>query len=97
MMPTSPIRRPGAFVPVAMSIAALLTVLAHIVMVGTAPQPDEGAAAHIWQLLMAGQLPVVAFYAITWLPQAPKATLQVLALQVGAALAAIAPIYLLGW
>ena len=48
-----------------MSAAALGTVLFHIVTVGTAPQPDEGAAAHIWQLLMAGQVPVVMFYAVT--------------------------------
>ncbi|MCA1562744.1 MAG: hypothetical protein LC753_01635 [Acidobacteria bacterium] len=49
------------------------------------------------QLLMAGQVPVVAFYAIKWLPQAPRRAAQVLAVQVGAALAAVAPVYVLGW
>ena len=93
----SRIRRPSAFIPIAMSAAALGTVLFHIVTVGTAPQPDEGAAAHIWQLLMAGQVPVVMFYAVTSLPEAPRTALPILALQVGAALAAIAPIYFLGW
>jgi hypothetical protein len=93
----SRIRRPTAFIPIAMSTAALATVLFHIVTVGTAPQPDEGAAAHIWQLLMAGQVPVVMFYAVTSLPEAPTTALPILALQVGAALAAMAPIYLLGW
>jgi hypothetical protein len=66
-------------------------------MFGIAPQTDEGAAAHIWQLLMAGQAPVVAFYAVKWLPRAPRAALQVLAVQIGAALAALAPVYWLGW
>ena len=96
-MIVSPTRQPSAFIPIAMSIAALATVLYHIAMFGIAREPDEGAAAHIWQLLMAGQLPVVAYYMIKWLPQAPRTALQVIAVQVGAALAALAPVYLLGW
>jgi hypothetical protein len=96
-MNASLIRQPSAFVPIAMSTAALLTILYHIAVAGTAAQPDEGAAAHIWQLLMAGQLPVIAFYAITWLPRAPGTAMQVLAAQAGAALAAMAPVYWLGW
>ena len=75
-----------------MSIAALVTVLYHIAMFGVAREPDEGSAAHIWQLLMAGQVPVVAFYAVKWVPRAPRTALQVLAVQVGAALAALAPV-----
>ncbi len=96
-MNDSPAKQPSAFIPIAMSIAALVTVAYHIAMSGTAPEPDEGAAAHIWQLLMAGQLPVIAFYAIKWLPRTPGTALQVLAAQAGAALAALAPVYLLGW
>ena len=96
-MTVSPTRQPSAFMPLAMSIAALVTVLYHIARFGIAPQADEGAAAHIWQLLMAGQVPVVAFYALKWLPRAPRTALQVLAVQVGAALAAAAPVYWLGW
>lgn len=49
-----------------------------------AREADEGAAAHIWQLLMAGQLPLVAFYAVRWLPQASARTLKVLAVPAGA-------------
>src|SRR2546421_7708601 len=97
LMKVSPATQASAFIPIAMSIAALGTVLYHIAMYGIAREPDEGAAAHIWQLLMAGQLPVVAFYAVKWLPQAPRTALQVLAVQLGAALSALAPVYLLGW
>jgi hypothetical protein len=96
-MNVSPTRQPSAFIPIAMSIAALATVLYHIAMFGIAREPDEGAAAHVWQLLMAGQVPIVAFYAIKWLPRAPKTALPVLAIQAGAALAALAPVYYLGW
>jgi hypothetical protein len=41
-------------------------------------------------------LPVVAFFAIKWLPRTPGQALPVLALQAGAALAALAPVYFLG-
>jgi hypothetical protein len=96
-MNVSPTRQPSAFIPIAMSTAALVTVLYHVAMFGIARETDEGAAAHIWQLLMAGQVPVVAFYAVKWLPRAPRTARQVLAVQVGAALAALAPVYWLGW
>jgi hypothetical protein len=90
-------RRPSAFLPIAMSLAALTLVLGHIAMFGTAREADEGAAAHLWQLLMVGQIPVLAFFAIKWLPRSPRQTLYVLALQVGAALTSIAHVYLLNW
>jgi hypothetical protein len=91
------IKRPSAFVPVAMSLAALAVVLAHIITSGTARQADEGTAPHLWQLLMAAQIPIMAFFAISWLPQTPRVALPVLALQVVAAIAALAPVYLLHW
>src|SRR5437773_8760571 len=96
-MNVSPARQPSAFIPIAMSIAALITVLYHIAMSGVARETDEGAAAHIWQLLMAGQVPIVAFHAVKWLPRAPGTALRILAVQAGAALAALAPVYWLGW
>jgi hypothetical protein len=55
-----------------------------------------GTAAHIWQILMAAQVPIVAFFAVKWLPRIPTQALQVLALQAGAALAALAPVFFLG-
>jgi hypothetical protein len=63
---------------------------------GIAREADEGTSAHLWQILMAGQLPVIAFFAIKWLPQNPKSALVVLALQAGAGLAALAPVLYLG-
>lgn len=89
------IRQPSAFVPVAMSFVALATVLLHLARFGVVREPDEGAAAHIWQLLMAAQIPIIAFFAIKWLPRAPKAALAVLALQIAAILTALAPVFFL--
>ena len=92
----SMVRQPSAVVPVAMSLAALAIVLGHVALYGTAREADEGTAAHLWQLLIAGQLPVVAFFALKWLPRRPMEALLVLALQAGAGLAALAPVFFLG-
>jgi hypothetical protein len=89
-------KRPSAWVPLVMSLAALATVLIHIIRFGTAREADEGTSAHIWQILMAGQLPIIAFFAIKWLPQSPGPALLVLALQGAAAIAALAPVFYYG-
>jgi hypothetical protein len=95
------LKHPSACVPIAMSLTALAVVLGRVALAGTGPEvvvngrPDEGTYAHIWQLLMVAQLPVLAFFAIKWLPRAPSQTLGVLALQAGAVLASIAPVYFL--
>jgi hypothetical protein len=89
-------RKPSAFLPMGMSLAALAVVLmAAATSPGAVRDSDEGAAAHLWQLLMAGQLPVLIFFVIRWMPRVPRLALTVLALQVLAALAAMAPVYLL--
>jgi len=96
------LKHPSAFLPLAMSLTALGVLFGAAVYGilhgahGIIRQPDEGTAAHLWQLLMAGQLPVLLFFAIKWLPRAPKPTLGVLALQAGAALASMAPVFFLG-
>ena len=91
------LKRPSAFLPVAMSLGALAAVLIYLALHGPAPQPDEGAAAHIWQLLMAGQVPIVLFFAIRWVPAKPREAVPVLVLQVVAAMSAMAPVFLLHW
>lgn len=85
--------RPAAFLPLAMSLTAFAVVLGHIALFGAAREVDEGATAHIWQLLMAGQIPLVLCFAVRWLPRAPRASLYVLALQAGAVLLSMAPVF----
>jgi hypothetical protein len=94
-MDISIMKKPSAFLPLAMSFAALVTVLVHVAMFGVVREADEGTAAHIWQILMAAQIPIVAFFAIKWLPRTPRQALLILALQGGTALAALAPVFLL--
>ena len=90
-------RAPSAWVPIAMSLAALAVVVVHVARVGTAREADEGAAAHLWQLLMAGQIPVIAVFAAKWLPRTPGPALLVLGLQAVGVLAAAAPVFLLNF
>lgn len=91
------LKKPSAFVPVVMSLSALATVLFHLTLVGTAPQPDEGMAAHVWQLLMALQIPIIIFFVVKWLPRSPKQAITVLAFQAGAAAFSMALVFYLGW
>jgi hypothetical protein len=89
--------RPSGFLPVAMSSIALLLVLTQVATVGVKPQADEGTAAHIWQLLMVAQLPLVAYFGIRWVPPAPKQGLIVLVTQLAFALVAALPVFALGF
>jgi len=89
------IKHPSAFLPLAMSLAALAIVLGHVATYGVIHEADEGTAAHLFQILMAGQVPIVLFFAVKWLPKAPKQTMQMVALMVVAASVAFASVYLL--
>ncbi len=90
-------KKRSACVPILMSVAALTLVLGSIAAgSGMVRDRDEGAVAHIWQLLLVGQLPFLAYFVFRWLPSEPRQTLCILAVQIGAALAAMAPVYFLG-
>jgi hypothetical protein len=94
-MITSTFKQPSALVPVVMSFTALTLVLFRLATFGIAREADEGATAHLFQILMAGQIPFILFFAIKWLRRTPAQAIQVLALQGAAALAALAPVFLL--
>jgi hypothetical protein len=74
------LKQPSAFLPLAMSLAALTLVLAHWAVFGITHETDEGAAAHTWQILMAAQLPFVGYFMLRWLPQQMRAALNILGL-----------------
>jgi len=95
MSSSNMMRQPSAFLPVAMSLVALAMVMAHVAIFGAVREADEGTAAHIFQLLMIAQVPIIAFFAIKWLPRTPRQAVWILALQFAAALAALAHVFLL--
>jgi hypothetical protein len=55
-----------------------------VAIFGIVRQPDEGAPARIFQLLMLAELPIVAYFGFKWLPRQPNEALLVLALQAAA-------------
>lgn len=91
------IRQPSAFLPIALSLIALALVVGQIALVGVARQADEGGVAHMWQLLIAAQIPIILYFALRYLPQQPKRAALVLVFQVMAVLVACAPVFLLHW
>ena len=90
------VRKPSAIAPIIMSAFALFVVLVAIATGSAKPQPDEGAAAHIWQLLMAGQIPFLGWFVLRWLTRDLRAALPVLSIQIVAFAAALFPVWYLG-
>ena len=87
------IKQPSAILPLIMSGISIAMVLVHYAMFGIVYEEDEGTPAHLFQLLMVIQVPIIAYFAITWLPQAPKQALRILALQAAAMAAAFASVF----
>jgi hypothetical protein len=79
-----------------MSLAALTIVLAHIALYGIVREADEGTAAHLFQLLIAAQVPLIAVSSIRSLLRSPKQAVRVLMVQAAAILAALVPVWYLG-
>ena len=87
------IRRLCATVPVCFSLLAIVIVLGHAAIYGTVHEPDEGAAAHIFQLLMAAQIPFIAALLLKSEPETINRSWSVLVLLAGLWLIAGAAVY----
>jgi hypothetical protein len=59
------IKQQSAFFPLVMSFADLAMVLVHAAKFGVVYETDEGTAAHIFQVLMIAQIPIVALIMLT--------------------------------
>lgn len=82
--------------PVVFSIVALGLVLGAVAA-GLPPQSDEGTAAHLYQLLMVAQFPLVIVFIATTDWTRPRRAMVVLAVQAIAAAAAFAALYWSGY
>jgi hypothetical protein len=89
------LKRPSAFLPPVLSTLALSLIVIHYLIYGIVREVDEGTPAHIFQLLMVLQFPVIVFFAIKWLPLQPKPAALILAFQGVMALAAIGSVLVL--
>ncbi len=72
---------PSARIPFQMSLLTLAWVLAHLGIVGVSQQADEGVSAWLFQLIMVAQIPIISYFAFTYIPKEPLKALLVLALQ----------------
>jgi hypothetical protein len=81
--------------PLVLSALALLLVMTNI-LAGIAPQPDENASAHVFQLLIAGQAPLLALFLLSadWRTRWP---LLLFAAQLAAIAIALTPVWLAGY
>lgn len=86
---------PSAWLPIAMSAAAFTLLIGNVVVFGITKHQDEGAAARIFQILLVGQIPIIAFFAFKWLPKKQKQALQILAVQFVAGLLAFTTVFFL--
>ena len=100
----TPVRSLAGWMPLILAGAALALLGGFWVTGPHAPnmvldhgvyREDEGAAAHLWQLLMLAQLVAIAVFLVRWAPKAPRLTLMMLALQLCGLIAAALPVWLL--
>jgi MFS superfamily sulfate permease-like transporter len=91
--PVSPLRQWSAWLPIAISVFLIALGLRHAAIYGLGAEADEGTEAHLFQLLMPLQALVIAYFAVTWLPRAPRPALGVLALQLAAAAAVLVMVF----
>jgi len=89
------LKRPSAWMPMALALGALTLPFLALAVFGPDPAGDEGAAAHTWQLLMAAQALAIVFFLAKWLPREPKQALKVFALQAFVFIIPMIPVYLL--
>jgi hypothetical protein len=87
------LKEPLAFIPIVFSLAALAMTTIVITVNGVVREADEGAAAHLFQLLMVASFIMSVAFVIRWLVRDPWQTLRILAIQIGAVLVAFAPVF----
>ena len=86
------INRIGAIAPVVMSLLAFAIVLVAVAIGWAKDMKDEGAAAHVFQLLVALQIPFILAFLVTadWMRLRP--ILVILCIQVAAVALAFGPV-----
>jgi hypothetical protein len=104
IVPSTPFRSLSAWAPLVLAGTALVLLGGYwitgphppnLVMDRGAWRQDEGAAAHLWQLLMLAQLAAIAVFLARWVPKAPRPAMAMLALQICGLVAAALPVWLL--
>jgi hypothetical protein len=90
-------KKPSALIPVVMSLVAVVLFGIQLAIHGVKLVRADGAVAHLYQMLVVGQLPFIAFFAFRWLRRAPLQGLPVFAVQLVALATALVPVHMMGW
>jgi hypothetical protein len=97
-------KKASAWIPVAMSLVALVLVLIQLGIHGFGihglePERGQGAVANLWQLLMAAQIPIIAFFAFRWVRRGARweAVTVLLVQAIAATAASVLPVFMFGW
>lgn len=79
------IKKPSAWIPIALSVLAIAGTLGYIAIYGLTELgigTDEGTPAHLFQLYLLAQVFLIGFFAIKWIPKTPKQAVVIAVLQV---------------
>ena len=90
------LKNPSAWLPIALSLSAIIFLGGWGLIFGIERQTDEGLGAHLFWVLMGLQIPIGLFFAAKWVPRSPKPALAVLALQAVLWLLAWTPVWYFG-
>jgi hypothetical protein len=82
--------------PQIMSLVALVVCAVAWAGIVRDPQGDEGPMAHIYQLIMVGQIPLMTFFLVTVTRRGRRQNLPVVGLQIALWISALAAVPLLG-
>lgn len=77
------IKEPSAIIPMLMSFLAVVLVLGHYMLYGEDRDADEGTAAHLFQLLLVLQIPIIFAFLARWFPKDRHQVLWILAIEAG--------------
>jgi hypothetical protein len=94
-MHLSLLKTPSALLPMALGAAALTLPWLALAVFEPSPTGDEGAAARLFQLLVAAQIPCIVFFIAKWAAREPKQAMAVLVLQLLALVIPFVPVVLL--
>ncbi len=87
-------KNPDAWLPAALSLMVIVMMLFGFALHG-APvrQPDEGTAAHLFQIWLVLEFFMVVYFAMASLPKNPKQGAIILSIQIAAVLIGCSPVY----
>ena len=87
------LKKPSAWIPILIPLIFFAYLVIYISIFGIVREEDEGVGAHLFQSWLVLEPLLVGFFAVKWLPRAPKQALLILALQIIAALLPISVVF----